>query len=112
MRRPRSLHRRRAYRTTNGADALHGALPIFSITVTEVNDPPVASDDIRGPVAEDGSLGFSAAGLTVNDSAGPTNERSRRPRVTAAATTAATHATTARTDKTATSTPPPIYNSA
>src|SRR5256886_10443124 len=62
--------------TTNGADDFKSDTGSVSITVTEVNDPPVASDDIRGPVAEDGSLGLSAAGLTVNDYAGATHQNS------------------------------------
>src|SRR5205814_1231566 len=67
--------------TTAGADDFKSDTGSVSVTVTEVNDPPVASDDIRGPVAEDGSLSFPAAGLSSNDVAGQIGRASCRERV-------------------------------
>src|SRR5256886_11899687 len=81
-----------------------------SITVTEVNDPPVASDDIRGPVAEDGSLGFSAAGLNVGNAHGPTTDTVKSLILTAATATADTHGTVDLTAGTVTYTPADNYN--
>src|SRR5205814_7787399 len=75
---------------TIGADDLHRDTRCFPTRRSSDLDPPVASDDIRGPVAEDGSLGFPAAGLTVNDSAGPTNESSQSLTVTAVSAAAHT----------------------
>ena len=45
----------------------------FTITVTEVNDPPTAVDD-NNSTPEDAALVFSAADLVGNDSKGPANE--------------------------------------
>jgi hypothetical protein len=45
----------------------------FVLTVSPVNDSPVASADTKS-VAEDGSLAFPASDLTANDSKGPPNE--------------------------------------
>src|SRR5205814_2230774 len=96
--------------TTAGADDFKSDTGSVSVTVTEVNDPPVASDDIRGPVAEDGSLSFPAAGLSSNDVAGPANESSQRPHVRAVSASADTHGTVSLTAGTVTYTPAADYN--
>src|SRR5205823_2692705 len=96
--------------TTAGADDFKSDTGSVSVTVTEVNDPPVASDDIRGPVAEDGSLSFPAAGLSSNDVAGPANESSQSLTVTAVSATADTHGTVSLAAGTVTYTPAADYN--
>ena len=45
----------------------------MNVTVTEVNDPPVALDD-TGTTAEDTPVVFAASSLIANDSKGPLNE--------------------------------------
>src|SRR2546430_11458096 len=81
-----------------------------SITVTEVNDPPVASDDIRGPVAEDSSDDLTSALQTQSDSACPTNHDTQSLTVTAVTATADTHGTVDLTAGTVTYTPAANYN--
>src|SRR5205814_3285934 len=81
-----------------------------SVTVTEVNDPPVASDDIRGPVAEDGSLSFPAAGLSSNDVAGPANESSQSLTDTEGTPPEDKHGTVSLAAGTVTYTPAADYN--
>lgn len=47
----------------------------MTITVTEVNDPPTATNDVLSNIAEDsGVRTISFASLLANDSAGPANE--------------------------------------
>jgi large repetitive protein len=96
--------------TTNGTDDFKSDTGSVSVTVTEVNDAPSAGDDTRGPVAEDGSLTFSAAGLTGNDSAGPGNESSQTLTVTAVSATPDTHGTVSLVAGDITYTPAADYN--
>jgi len=62
----------------------------MTITVREVNDPPVASDDARS-TDEDTPLTFPAGGLTTNDSSGPDNESGQTLTVSSVAPNANTH---------------------
>ena len=45
----------------------------FTLTVTEVNDPPITADD-EFTTAEEQPITLTAAQLLSNDSAGPDNE--------------------------------------
>ncbi len=96
--------------TARPADDFKTDTGSVSVTVTEVNDAPSAGDDTRGPVAEDGSLTFSAAGLASNDSAGPSNESSQTLTVTAVAATPDTHGTVSLLAGDVTYTPAADYN--
>ena len=70
--------------TTACAAALTSAPAAVSITVTEINDPPTASNDALGSVAEDsGPRTISAASLLSNDSTGPANESGQTLTITA-----------------------------
>ena len=60
------------------------------ITVTEVNDPPVAADDSK-TTAEDTMLVFPASDLLTNDTAGPANENGQHLTVVSVAATETTH---------------------
>lgn len=54
-----------------------------AITATEVNDAPVAADDVVSPILEDsGPYVLSAAQLLANDSAGPYNEQAQTLTIT------------------------------
>jgi VCBS repeat-containing protein len=69
--------------TTNGAPDPKSAVGHASFTVTEVNDPPVATDDVLSSVAEDSGMRvIQFSDLTANDSAGPANESSQTLTVT------------------------------
>ncbi len=64
---------------TNGRTAVD----TFDLTVTEVNDPPVAVDDVLTAVNEDsGTRIIPFTDLTGNDSAGPANESTQTLTVT------------------------------
>jgi VCBS repeat-containing protein len=76
--------------TTNGVEDFKTAIATISMTVTEVNDPPVAADD-SVTTAEDTPLVFDAANLLANDSKGPANESSQILTVTAVTATGNTH---------------------
>jgi len=52
-----------------------------SITVTKVNDPPVAQDDTKS-TDEDTTLVFPASDLLTNDKKGPDNESGQTLTVT------------------------------
>jgi DNA/RNA endonuclease G (NUC1) len=80
-----------------------------NITVTEVNDSPVANNDAKNAV-EDTVLNFPAADLTVNDSAGPPNESSQNLTITAVNATAETHGSVSLTSGTISYSPSPNYN--
>lgn len=57
-----------------------------NLTITEVNDPPVASDDTLSSVAEDsGARTIPFTDLTGNDSPGPANENTQTLTVTGVA---------------------------
>jgi VCBS repeat-containing protein len=69
--------------TTNGAPDPLEAQSTVSLTVTEVNDPPIAVNDTLPSVAEDsgqGSIPFSA--LLANDLPGPANESNQTLAIT------------------------------
>ena len=61
-----------------------------NITITEVNDVPVATDDAAS-ANEDSSVGISATDLAGNDSAGPANESLQSLTVTGVFATANAH---------------------
>ena len=61
-----------------------------NVTVSEVNDPPVAADDVKN-TNEDTPLMFAAIDLTANDSSGPANESGQSLTVTSVSSTANTH---------------------
>ena len=65
-----------------------------TITVLEVNDPPIATDDVEN-INEDTPLNFAASTLVANDVVGPANEQGQTLTVTAVSATADTHGTVA-----------------
>jgi Ca2+-binding RTX toxin-like protein len=72
--------------TMASTDSLAIDIDNFSITVTEVNDAPVATDDSLSSVAEDsGTRTISFASVLGNDSAGATNESGQTLTITALA---------------------------
>ena len=80
-----------------------------SILVTEVNDPPTATNDSK-TTAEDTALTFAASDLTANDSPGPADESNQTLTVTAVSPTADTHGTVALAAGQVTYTPAADYN--
>ena len=68
--------------TTNGVNDFKSDTATVSVTVTEVNDRPVAAADSL-TVAEDGSVTVGTATLTANDSPGPANESGQTLTITA-----------------------------
>ena len=80
-----------------------------SITVTEVNDAPAASDDANS-TGEDTQLNFAAADLTTNDSTGPANESVQLLTVTSVTATANTHGSVTLNSGTVTYTPEANYH--
>ncbi|HEX8170479.1 MAG TPA: Ig-like domain-containing protein [Thermoanaerobaculia bacterium] len=68
--------------TTNGGADPKTSTATVNVTVTEVNDAPVAADDARS-TAEDTPLIVTASTLATNDSKGPANESSQTLTVTA-----------------------------
>jgi DNA/RNA endonuclease G (NUC1)/fibronectin type 3 domain-containing protein len=62
----------------------------FTINVSEVNDPPVASDDSKSAIANN-ALTFASSDLTTNDSPGPADEAGQSLNVTTVTPTANTH---------------------
>lgn len=80
-----------------------------SILVTEVNDPPTATNDSK-TTAEDTALTFAASDLTANDSAGPADESNQTLTVTAVSQTADTHGAVALAAGQVTYTPAADYN--
>ena len=67
--------------TTNGADDFKSDTATVSVTVTEVNDPPVAVAD-TATVAEDG---YALVDVLANDTAGPANESGQTLTITPSA---------------------------
>ncbi len=61
-----------------------------TVHVSEVNDAPIAADDV-GNVEAGSTLSIPVSALTSNDSPGPANESSQTLTVTAVTSTAATH---------------------
>jgi DNA/RNA endonuclease G (NUC1) len=82
-----------------------------SITVTEVNDAPAASDD-SASTNQDTPLNIPAGHLTTNDSAGPANEGSQTLTVTNVTATADTHGSVSLSSGVVTYTPAASYNGA
>ena len=80
-----------------------------NITVTEVNDSPIASNDAKNAV-EDTTLNFPASDLAVNDSAGPANESGQNLTVTAVNATVDTHGSVSLTSGTISYSPSANYN--
>jgi len=80
-----------------------------SITISDVNDSPSASDDSAN-TDEDVQLQITASGLTSNDSAGPANENVQVLTVTSVSTTADTHGTVSLSSGTITYSPDQNYN--
>ena len=95
--------------TTAGAADPRSAVGTVNVTVTDVNDAPVAADDANG-TAEDTPLVFAASTLTTNDSAGPANESSQTLTVTAVSPASAQGGTVTLVGGTITYTPPANYN--
>ena len=82
-----------------------------SITVTEVNDPPTASDDVA-TTDEDSPLNISAIDLTANDSAGPADESLETLSVSSVSGTVNTHGSVALNNGTITYTPEANFHGA
>ncbi|HSL54519.1 MAG TPA: DNA/RNA non-specific endonuclease, partial [Pyrinomonadaceae bacterium] len=80
-----------------------------SITITEVNDSPSATDDTAS-TDEDEELQITASDLTTNDSAGPANENVQVLTVTSVSSTVDTHGTVSLSSGTITYTPDQNYN--
>src|SRR5207253_930078 len=78
--------------TTNGAADPKCATGTVNVTVTEVNDDPSASNDVKS-TGEDTTLNFPASDLTANDSAGPSDESGQTLTVSSVTATANTHGT-------------------
>ena len=97
----------------NGGTASGGvdtsAAQTFTITVTAVNDVPVAAPDSKST-----TLGlpiiFPASDLAANDSRGPANESSQTLTVTAVNGTASTHGTVVLLAGQVTYTPAPLFS--
>ena len=68
--------------TTSGVNDFKSDTATVSVTVTDVNDRPVAAADSL-TVAEDGSVTVGTATLTANDSPGPANESGQTLTITA-----------------------------
>ena len=83
----------------------------FTLTVTEVNDAPTATDD-SALTDEDTPLNLSAADLTANDSTGPADESLQTLSVTNVAATAATHGLVSINNGIVTYTPDSNYHGA
>src|SRR6266545_4973467 len=104
--------------TFNGADSFtfqvsegntNSNISTVNITVTEVNDSPLADSDEKS-TAEDVDLNFPAAELTLNDSAGPGNENNQRLSVIGVSANPDTHGSVTLTDGFVTYSPDQNYN--
>ena len=80
-----------------------------NLTVTEVNDSPLATDDTAN-TDEDTPLQITASNLTTNDSAGPANENLQVLTVTSVSSTADTHGTVTLSSGTISYSPDTNYN--
>src|SRR6185369_12255157 len=80
-----------------------------SITITDVNDSPSATDDTAN-TDEDTSLQITASNLTTNDSAGPANENVQVLTVTSVSSTVDTHGSVSLSSGTITYSPDSNYN--
>ena len=81
----------------------------ITITTTEVNDTPSATDDAKS-TDEDTNLEFPASDLTSNDSTGPLNENLQVLTVSSVSATADTHGTVSLASGTITYSPDTNYN--
>ncbi len=81
------------------------------ITVTEVNDNPVAATDSKN-TNEDTQLSFPASDLNSNDNTGPANESSQSLTVTSVSQTVDTHGTVTLTTGTVNYSPDQNFNGA
>jgi hypothetical protein len=69
--------------TTNGVADPLTAIGTVSVTITEVNDPPLPGNDpLSTTVAEDGMVTLPLSDLLVNDTPGPANESGQSLTVT------------------------------
>jgi DNA/RNA endonuclease G (NUC1) len=82
-----------------------------TVSVLEVNDPPVAADDAKS-TNEDTPLVFAASDLTANDAAGPANESGQTLTVTSVSGTANTHGSVSLSAGQITYSPDADYNGA
>jgi len=82
-----------------------------NITVTEVNDAPVVTND-SASTNEDSHVDLSAVDFTSNDSSGPADESSQLLTVTSVSTTANTHGTVSLSNGIVTYTPDANFNGA
>ncbi len=80
-----------------------------TITISEVNDSPTATDD-SSSTDEDAKLEITASDLTTNDSAGPANENVQVLTVTSVSSTVDTHGTVSLSSGTITYSPDQNYN--
>src|SRR5262249_16408651 len=80
-----------------------------TITTTEVNDAPSATDDLAS-TDEDTNLEITASNLAANDSPGPANESAQVLTVTSVSATADTHGTVSLSSGTITYSPEANYN--
>jgi endonuclease G len=83
----------------------------ISITTTELNDAPLATDDAKS-TDEDTNLEFAASELTTNDSSGPVNENLQVLTVTSVLATGDTHGSASLSSGTITYSPDSNYNGA
>src|SRR5207253_10208324 len=104
------------YHVTDTGDGPSAALSsdtrTVTITITPVNDPPIANADSKS-TAEDTALSFPASDLTANDQPGPDTasyESGQTLTVVSVAATADTHGTVTLDAVTITYTPAPDYN--
>ncbi|HZE68365.1 MAG TPA: Ig-like domain-containing protein [Pyrinomonadaceae bacterium] len=97
--------------TTNGAPDSKCATASVNLTVTGVNDVPIAGTDTK-TTAEDSQLSFPAGDLLVNDSAGPANESDQTLTVTSVSSNANTHGTVFLNSGQVSFTPAGNYNGA
>src|SRR6185437_8410458 len=82
-----------------------------NITVTEVNDAPVATND-SASTNEDSHVDLSAVDFASNDSSGPADESSQLLTVTSVSATANTHGTVSLSNGIVTYTPDANFNGA
>ena len=94
--------------TSNGAPDPRQTVGHVFITVTEVNDPPVAVSDTKSVLANT-VLSFPATDLTANDTAGPANESGQLLTVDSVTPTLNTHGTVALNAAAVTYTPEQDY---
>ncbi|MFO0897089.1 MAG: Ig-like domain-containing protein [Pirellulales bacterium] len=95
--------------TTNGSSDPRQTTATVTVTVTEVNDPPVLTDD-NLVATEDQDLVFDASDLTANDTPGPADEAGQTLTVTAVSGTTAAGGTVTLSNGQITYTPPANYN--